>query len=139
MSPKPVVQIPMVHPNAKTLLDQRCDADGGPAVGGKTECAGAAVQPREDLFDLFVVELRWSAPTGPGRQSCFPVAVEVVAPATNASRPDADEVRDILLAPSIGKPEHRQQSNLLQHNRRPWQREHGWHYRGCSEKRTRFF
>jgi hypothetical protein len=53
---------------------------------------------------------------------------KVASPASDGSDRYAKKAGDVPLAPSIGKPEHRQQTNLLQHKRRPWQGEHGWHY-----------
>ena len=118
---EPVVEILRVETDPQAMFDEPGQTRRRPTLGGEPEIAGATIQPGENLLDLGSAELGRSASTRFGRQACFALPAEVVPPAANAAGADSEKLGNVLLAPSIGKPEHRQHSNLLQHWRRPWQ------------------
>jgi hypothetical protein len=129
----------MVHGNAQELLDHRCHAWCGPSIGGESKLAGTAIQPREHQLDLLGIERCPTTTAWLGLQTRFSAIAKAFSPASDAASADAKKVGDKLLAPSLGEPEHCQQTQLFRPMCRPWQRGHGRDYPGWTEKRTLLF
>ena len=125
----------MVHPHPKEMLDQHCQPNGSPSLGGKTKLCRAGRKPTQHLCILVGGEFARSTGAEVGDESLLAACAEAFDPASDRPQTDSRKFGCFCGGVSVQNARHRQMSRVLPS--RPWRVHDEQRNKKCENRVTR--